>query len=75
MVKLLACGARGPGSDYNFRHWYLLLASSNMTEIFNLLIQMKSSKQSNITNFIVLSHIWGTQDTGNCVSILRAKFS
>ena len=37
VVKLVACGARGPGFDfrprrYNFRDWYLLLPSRNMAE-------------------------------------------
>ena len=52
MVKLLACGARGPRFDsrphhLNFRDWYILPPSCNMTE--RLSMRRKSSKQSMAT--------------------------
>ena len=52
MVKLLACGARGPRFDsrphhLNFRDWYILPTSCNMTE--RLSMRRQSSKQSMAT--------------------------
>ena len=56
VVKLLACGARGPGfksrpRHLNFRDCYLLLLSRNMAEI--PLTRRKSSIQP--TNFMTLT--------------------
>ena len=50
VVKLLACGTRGPGFDsrsrrYDVRDWYLLLPSRNMAE--RSLKRRKSSTTNN----------------------------